>query len=158
MKQSLKWGGLILLAVVIGLGLAAVVNVAVRAQLPAVVRQGPVTQTTPYPYGYYSPGMMGSGMHGGMMSGYGWDYGYGAGPQGTLLPVDEDIQLEAVNFRFEPPSISIKAGETVRLVIANKDGVPHNLYGVDLPLAYVSLPVGVIRSVTFTAPASAGTY
>ncbi|MBI3910734.1 MAG: cupredoxin domain-containing protein [Armatimonadetes bacterium] len=103
--------------------------------------------------------MMGAYGHmGGMMAGYdGWGYGYGA-PQGTPVPVDEEIQLSATNFRFDPATVTVKAGEAVRLNIVNQDGVPHNLYGLDVPIAYALLPAGVSRAVTFTAPTTAGRY
>jgi len=52
----------------------------------------------------------------------------------------------------------VAAGETVRLVVANKDGVPHNLYSPDVALAYTLLPAGVAQSLTFTAPPTPGTY
>jgi plastocyanin len=109
--------------------------------------------------GYGGGGMMGPGMHGGMMGGYGnWGYGYKATPQDTPAPVDEEIQLVAADFRFDPATVTVKAGEAVRLVIANQDGVPHNLYSPDVPIAYTPLPAGVIRSATFTAPTATGTY
>lgn len=128
---------------------------------------GVYTPTRPQPIYGYEPGMMGGhdwgmmgpGMHGGMMGGYGgWDYDDGVAPQGTPAPVDEEIQLTATNFRFEPATITVKAGEAVRLAIANKDSVPHNLYSPDMPIAYTLLPAGVIRSAIFTAPTAAGTY
>jgi plastocyanin len=104
-------------------------------------------------------GAYGSGHMGGMMGGYG-GWGYGVAPQGTPAPVDEDAfaQLTATDFCFDPATITVKAGEAVRLVIANQDGVPHNLYSPDVPIAYTPLPAGVIRSATFTAPTATGTY
>ena len=108
--------------------------------------------------GYGGWGMMGGHM-GGMMGGYGgWGYGYGVAPQGTPVPADEEIQLTAANFRFDPAAVAVKAGETVRLVVANRDSVPHNLYGVDVPIAYTLLPAGASGSVTFAAPTAAGIY
>ncbi|MBI5830509.1 MAG: cupredoxin domain-containing protein [Chloroflexi bacterium] len=102
------------------------------------------------------PGHM--GVPGGMMGGYAsWGYS-NAAPQGTPVPVDEEIQLSADSFRFDPATVTVNTGETVRLTVANKDGVPHNLYGSNLALAYTLLPSGVSRSVTFTAPTTPGTY
>ncbi|MBI4768910.1 MAG: cupredoxin domain-containing protein [Chloroflexi bacterium] len=114
-----------------------------------------------YGYGGMGPGMMGAYGYGHMggMGGYGgWGYGYGFTPQGTPVPADQEIQLSAANFRFDPASVTVNAGKTVRLVIANKDGVPHNLYGSNLALAYTLLPSGVSQSATFTAPTTPGTY
>ncbi len=132
---------------------------------------GVYTPTQSLPYFGYGAGMMGRGMGsgmmgaygsghmGGMMGGYGgWGYGSGTTPRGTAIPVDEEIQLEAANFRFDPATITVKAGETVRLVVANKDGAPHNLYSPEAALAYTLLPAGVVQSVTFTAPTTPGTY
>ncbi|HLB48150.1 MAG TPA: cupredoxin domain-containing protein [Anaerolineales bacterium] len=181
MTQTFKWTGLVLFAAAIGLALAVLFASGAQAESPIAV-----VQPTPYPgpagYGYrggYGPGMMGRGWSGygswgmgpgmmgsygyghmgGMMGGYGgWGYGSGAAPQGTPIPVDEEIQLEAANFRFDPATITVKAGETVRLVVANKDGTPHNLYSPEAALAYTLLPAGVVQSVTFTAPTTPGTY
>lgn len=200
MKQFLKWTGLVLFAVVIGLALAVAFTAVVRAQSPAAAVQRAITQATPYPYSGpknyrygdgYGPGMTlaprafggvgrgwpgsgygGWGMMGGHMGGMtfaphafggvggygGWGYGYGVAPQGTPVPADEEIQLTAANFRFEPASITVKAGDTVRLVVANRDGVPHNLYSPSVGVAYTLLPAGAIQSVTFTAPSTAGAY
>jgi plastocyanin len=129
------------------------------------------TLTQSLPYFGYGAGMMGRGMGsgmmgaygsghmGGMMGGYG-GWGYGVAPQGTPAPVDDDAfaQLTAADFRFDPATITVKAGEAVRLVIANKDSVPHNLYSPDVPIAYTLLPARVTQSVTFTAPTTTGTY
>ncbi len=130
---------------------------------------GVYTSTQSQPY--YAPGMMGRGMGPGMMGAYGYGHmggmmggyggwGYGVAPQGTPAPVDEDAfaQLTATDFRFDPATITVKAGEAVRLVIANQDSVPHNLYGPDVPIAYTLLPARVTQSVTFTAPTTTGTY
>jgi plastocyanin len=124
---------------------------------------GVYTSTQSQPY--YAPGMMGSGMMGaygyghmgGMMGGYG-GWGYGVAPQGTPSSVDEEIQLTAADFRFDPAAITVKAGEAVRLVIANKDSVPHNFYSPDVPIVYTLLPGRGTQSVTFTAPTTPGTY
>ncbi len=165
MKQFMKWTGFVLLAVIIGLGLAVLFTAGVQAQSPVAVAQRIITPATPYPYTnpwnnrtWGGWGMMGPWMHGGMMGDYGWGYGQGVAPQGTPVPVDEEIQLSAVNYRFDPATITVKADKTVRLVVANKDGVPHNLYSPDVALAYTLLPVGVRQSLTFTAPTTPGTY
>lgn len=161
MAQFIKWTGLLLFAVVVGLALAILFVAGIRAQTPIGVVQGAVTGATPpslgnYGWGY-GPGMTGGYGHmGGMMGG--WSYGNGSLPQGTPVPADEEIQLEATSFHFDPATITVKAGETIRLVIANKDGVPHNLYSPEVGLAYALLPPGVVQSVTFTAPTTPGTY
>ncbi len=181
MKHTIKWTGLVLFAAAIGLALAVLFVSGTQAQSPVAVVQRAVAQATPYPgpgsYGYgggYSSGMMGQGwsgygnggwgmgpghmgVPGGMMGGYGWGYS-NAAPQGTPVPVDEEIQLSAAGFRFDPATVTVKTGETVRLTVANKDNVPHNLYGSNVAFAYTLLPAGVVQSVTFTAPTTPGTY
>ena len=185
MKQFLKWTGLILFGITVGLGLAIVFAATVRVQSPVAVVQRAITQATPsavyggpWGYGYgdqygsigaytptrpipyygYGSGMMGGHM-GGMMGSYsGWGSGYGVAPQGTPAPVDEEIQLTTANFRFDPATITATVGETVRLIVANQDSTPHNLYSPDVPIAYTLLPGGVFRSATFTAPTATGTY
>ncbi len=183
MKHTIKWTGLVLFAAAIGLALAVLFVSGAQAQSPVAVMQRVVAQATPYPgpwgYGYgggYGPGMMGQGWSGygnggwgmgpGMMGGYSYGHmgGYGGwgnsnvAPQGTPAPVNEVIQLSAASFRFDPATVTVKTGETARLTVANKDGVPHNLYGSNLALAYTLLPSGVSRSVTFPAPTTPGTY
>ncbi len=180
MVKLVKWTGLILFAGIVGLASAVLLVAGIRAQTPVAVVQGAVAQATPpaaYNYGWgMGPGMTHAparsagvgGMMGGMthaparsagVGGYGgWGYGNNVVPQGTPVPADEEIQLVAANFRFDPATITVKAGETIRLVIANKDGVPHNLYSADVALAYSLLPAGQVQSVTFTAPTTPGAY
>ena len=179
MKHTIKWTGLVLFAAAIGLALAVLFVSGAQAQSPVAVVQRAVAQATTYPgpggYGYgggYGAGMMGRGSSGygyggwgmgpghmgGMMGGYGgWGYS-NAAPQGTPVPVDEEIKLSAASFRFDPATVPVNTGETVRLTVANKDGVPHNLYGSNLALAFTLLPAGAAQSVTFTAPTTPGTY
>ena len=147
----------------IGLALAVVFTASAQSQSPVAVVQRAVAQSTPSPYsrgswnGYRGWGM-GPGHMGGMMGGYGsWSYGYVA-PQGTPVPVDEEIQLSAASFRFDPATVAVNTGETVRLTVANRDSVPHDLYGSNVALAYTLLPAGVAQSVTFAAPTTPGTY
>jgi plastocyanin len=162
MVKLVKWTGLILFAGIVGLASAVLLVAGTWAQTPVAVVQGAMAQAkppAPYNYGWgMGPGMMG-GFGYSMMGGYGrWSYSNDVVPQRTPVPVDQEIHLEAVNFRFDPATITVKAGETVRLVIANKDGVPHNLYSADVALGYSLLPAGQVQSVTFTAPATPGTY
>ncbi len=129
---------------------------------------GVYTPSQSLPYGSFyghGLGMMGSnggwgyGHMGGMMGGYGGrGFGNGVAPQGTPVPADEEIQVEAANFRFDPATITVTSGETIRLIVANKDGVPHNVYSPEVALDYTLLPAGVVQPVTFTAPTTPGTY
>ena len=173
MTRFLKWTGLILFAGIVGLALAILLVAGARAQTPIAVLQGAISQAAALAPDSYrwgmgpgmtlaparSAGVGGYGHMAGMMGGYGgWGYGNDVAPQGTPVAVDEEIQLDAVSFRFDPATITVKAGETIRLVIANKDGVPHNLYSPDGALAYALLPAGGVQPVTFTAPTTPGAY
>lgn len=173
MKQSLKWIGFVLFATFIGLALSVVFITRAGAQSPVTLVQRALMSVTPLPIpntgwggnGMMGPGMMGnsggwgmgSGMHPQMMGGYGgWDYD--AAPQGTPAPVDEELQLVATDLRFNPATITVKAGEAVRLIITNKDNVPHNLYSPEVPIAYHLIPARATQAVSFTAPTATGTY
>ena len=108
MKQLLKWIGLVLLAAVVGLGLAFVFTAAVRSQPSIAAPWRPAIQTTPYPSDQtwgYGPGMMGRGGPGFG----GWGMGPGMmgrgcrlGAQGQAYPgsgtsITLDQAVEAAN-------------------------------------------------------------
>ena len=62
MKQTLKWTGLILLAGVVGLGLAVLFTAGAQVQSPVALAQSTTAQATPFPSDRlwsYGPGMMG---------------------------------------------------------------------------------------------------
>ncbi len=91
MKEWLKWGGLVLLATIVGLAFAFVFTASNQAQLPIAAQ----SVATPYPrswgYGWdggYGPGWMGPGMMGGMMRGYG---GRAYSSSSTPLTLDQAI-------------------------------------------------------------------
>ena len=134
----------------------------------AVLVLGACSVLPPVPVSY-GPGNMGGGMmdNGGMMgSGGMMGYGYSqTGPivqptpiDATPVPVDREIQISAVNFRFTPDRIAIKPGETVRFVIANQDNALHNFVVQDASLPYLPLPAGATQTIVWTAPAKASTY
>lgn len=91
MKEWLKWGGVVLLATIVGLAFAIAFATSRRAQLPIVAAQGATTPSTPYTqsrgYGWdggYGPGWMGPGM----MHGYGdW-----ANSNGSPLTLDQAVE------------------------------------------------------------------
>lgn len=113
--------------------------------------------------GMMGGGMMGGGMMGGgMMGGYGYSQSvhtlaptpFGATP----VPVDEEIQITAVNFRFSTTEITVKPGERVRFVVNNKDPYLHNFGSEDASIPFVNLPGNSTQTVTWTAPLETGTY
>jgi plastocyanin len=110
-------------------------------------------------------GMMGSG--GGMMGGnVPGGYGYQQFPPAVQptpsgpapAPAEREIQITAVNFRFEPSEIAVNPGETVRFVVTNKDTVLHNFGSQEAGIAYIPLPASATQTVTWTAPNRVGTY
>jgi plastocyanin len=136
-------------------------------------------QTTAAPSYGYGPdvpgGMMGGGhmggggmMGGGMMSGGGMMGGYGYNqsaptaeptPIGaTPIPVDEEIQITALNLRFTPAEITVKPGETVRFVVTNGDPYLHNFGSQDAGIPFLTLPGNTTQTATWTAPKTEGTY
>lgn len=130
-----------------------------------------VSQPTPAPGYGYGPGMMGGGMMGsghmgGGMMGGGMMGSYGQSaptaeptPVGaTPVPVDEEIQITAVNLRFSPAQITVTPGESVRFVVTNSDAFLHNFVGQEAGIPFLNLPGNTTGTVTWTAPAQAGTY
>lgn len=107
-------------------------------------------------------GMMGGGVPGGMMDGYG--YGQSAPtaeptPIGaTPIPVDEEIQITALNLRFTPAEITVEPGETVRFVVTNNDSYLHNFVSQEAGIPFLNLPGNTTQTITWTAPAAEGTY
>ncbi len=91
MKEWLKWGGVVLLATIVGLAFAIVFATSRRAQLPIVAAQSATTPSAPYTrsrgYGWnggYGPGWMGPGMlHG---------YGDWANSNGSPLTLDQAVE------------------------------------------------------------------
>jgi plastocyanin len=139
-----------------------------------VVQRPIVYQPTPAPgYSDGPGGMMGSGgmmdgghMGGGMMGGNGMMGGYGQSaptaeptPLGaTPIPVDEEIQITALNLRFTPAEITVKPGETVRFVVTNDDPYLHNFVSQEAGIPFLNLPGNTTQTVTWTAPAQIGAY
>ena len=109
-------------------------------------------------------GMMGGGMMsgGGMMGGYGYNQSAPTAeptPIGaTPVPVDDEIQITALNSRFTPAEITVKPGETVRFVVTNSDPYLHNFGSQDAGIPFLTLPGNTTQTATWTAPKTEGTY
>ena len=135
-----------------------------------VVQRPTISQPTAAPgYGYGPGGMMGGGhMGGGMMGNGGMMGGYGYGQSGptaeptpigaTPAPVDEEIQITALNLRFTPAEITIKPGETVRFVVTNSDPYLHNFVSQEAGIPFLNLPGNTTQTLAWTAPPAEGTY
>ena len=131
MKEWFKWGGVVLLATIVGLAFAIVFMASRQAQLPVAIAQSIVNQAnlspvivtstarsvlgqdvttpaTPYPrsWGYawgggYGPGRMGPGMMGGYR---GWTY------SSSSTPLTLDHAVEAANqylAAYENPDLAL---------------------------------------------------
>jgi len=138
-----------------------------------VVQRPAISQPTAAPgYGSGPGGMMGGGHMGGGMMGNGGMMGGGmmgnysqsaptAEPTpigATPIPVDEEIQITALNLRFTPAEITVKPGETVRFVVTNDDPYLHNFVSQEAGIPFLNLPGNTTQTVTWTAPAQIGAY
>jgi cytochrome c oxidase subunit II len=77
------------------------------------------------------------------------------GPAAAGQPIHE-VQIVASRYTFEPASIQVEAGESVRLVVRSRDG----MHGFAIPTLNIDLHIpdsGEPATVDFTAPA-AGVY
>ena len=68
--------------------------------------------------------------------------GSGAGPGDALASfAGAGATLEAVNIQFEPTTITLPAGQPLRLVLDNKDaGVPHDIQVFQGDTVYATSP------------------
>lgn len=68
-----------------------------------------------------------------------------------------EISVAGTEFSFSPASVSVKAGERVKITFSNKGRAPHNLILEGLGIATETIGGGQTDVVEFTAPSS-GTY
>lgn len=69
----------------------------------------------------------------------------------------KEFTIEGSEFSFSPASITISAGEKVKLTFENQGRAPHNLVVEGLGISTRTIGSGQTDAVEFTAPAS-GTY
>lgn len=87
----------------------------------------------------------------------------GFGPTGprpaTKAPGTEvkEVTVLGTEYAFEPATISLKAGEEVKLAFQNKGRIAHNLIIEGLGVGTATIGGGQEEVIEFTAPAS-GTY
>lgn len=77
----------------------------------------------------------------------------------TKIPVAgaTEISVSATEFSFSPASISVKAGEKVKITFKNNGRAQHNLTLERLGIGTKTISGGQTDAVEFTAPSS-GTY
>lgn len=88
----------------------------------------------------------------------------------TVLPVEEEAEEEAAvpaairtftvlgsEYRFDPSSIAVQSGETVRITFQNDGNFPHNIIFSTLGVGTRTISPGQTDTIEFVAPA-AGTY
>lgn len=80
-------------------------------------------------------------------------------PPTTQAPVAKatEISVSGTEFSFSPASISVKAGEKVKIIFKNNGRAPHNLILEGLGIGTKTISGGQTDAVEFTAPSS-GTY
>lgn len=80
-------------------------------------------------------------------------------PSTTQAPASgvTEISVVGTEFNFNPASISVKAGERVKLTFKNSGRAPHNLFIEGLNIGTKTIGGGQTDVVEFTAPSS-GTH
>ncbi|HLE49018.1 MAG TPA: cupredoxin domain-containing protein [Patescibacteria group bacterium] len=69
----------------------------------------------------------------------------------------KEIVVKGSNFKFDPKTFEVKAGEKIKLVFKNSGGI-HDLTFDDLAIATKQISTDQESVVEFTAPAKAGEY
>ena len=72
--------------------------------------------------------------------------------------VDRTISVTASEFRFEPSTLSVDPGETVRVELSNDGQIAHNFTITTLDQKTATIQPGKTSRLTFTAPEAPGTY
>jgi len=68
-----------------------------------------------------------------------------------------EINVVGTEFSFNPASISVKAGEKIKITFRNNGRSPHNLVVEGLNIGTKTISPGQTETIEFTAPSS-GTY
>jgi plastocyanin len=79
------------------------------------------------------------------------------GGKSTESPGGGPIQVTAQNIRFNPDTLTVKAGQAVTVDITNKDSVPHTFEIEGVEGAGIGVPPGGEGTVEFTID-QPGTY
>jgi plastocyanin len=77
---------------------------------------------------------------------------------GVAIPVEvREFYISGTEYSFDPSSITVRPGETVRISFQNDGELPHNLTISALGIGTRTIAPGVVDTIEFTAPV-AGTY
>ena len=80
----------------------------------------------------------------------------GTGLGSSLPSYTQEIKIGARQFEFQPSEISVKAGQTVRIIVTNEDNVDH---GFTIPaLNLTALRTTARKAVLEFTPQQPGTY
>ncbi|MDP3990923.1 MAG: cupredoxin domain-containing protein [Candidatus Nealsonbacteria bacterium] len=77
--------------------------------------------------------------------------------EGRTTVVAKEFTIEGSEYSFNPDSISVNAGEQVRVIFKNVGGAVHNFVIQDLGIGTGTIGPGQTDTVEFTAPI-AGAY
>ncbi len=77
---------------------------------------------------------------------------------GDGASVDRTIAVEASEFAFDPSTLNVAPGETVRVELANDGQIAHNFTVETLDASTATIQPGETSTLTFTAPEETGTY
>lgn len=72
-------------------------------------------------------------------------------------PVVKELTVSGTEYSFEPSSITVSAGERVKIIFRNEGRAPHNLIVEGLEVGTKTVGSGQTDILEFTAPIS-GTY
>lgn len=76
----------------------------------------------------------------------------------TTATVDRTVAVAASEFKFEPSTLHVQAGETVRAELRNDGQIAHNFTVEALDASTATIQPGKTASLVFTAPEESGTY
>ena len=79
--------------------------------------------------------------------------GCGGGGGSSTTSGAMTVNLTALDYRFDPPTVSVQPGEKVTMVVKNGGSVEHN-FSVDAANVKKDVEKGATQTVTFTAPSS----
>jgi len=77
--------------------------------------------------------------------------------QGAMA-ADNEIHVSATEFAFDPETVSVEAGEEVRIVLENDGDTAHDLTIEALDVGTSNVQGGNEASIEFTAPEEPGSY
>lgn len=78
-------------------------------------------------------------------------------PEEGVTIISREFVVEGKEYSFSPSSVSVNAGERVRVTFKNTGGAVHNFVIQDLGVGTRTISPGQTDTVEFTAPSS-GTY